>query len=103
MKTLEATVDNVHRIMAHQSELKTACDTIEAYQNELDADIESMSNALNAELEELQLQVRFIFFHKITLINYATNVSIMIEHFTDYVVARNPLLMISSEKSHINW
>jgi hypothetical protein len=36
-QTLEVTVDNVHRIMASQADLKAACETIEAYQNELDA------------------------------------------------------------------
>jgi hypothetical protein len=49
-------VDNVHRIMASQSDLKAACETIEAYQAELDNDLAALSE--NLELEALQLQVR---------------------------------------------
>jgi hypothetical protein len=41
LQTLEVTVDNVHRIMSSQADLKAACETIEAYQNELDAGRES--------------------------------------------------------------
>lgn len=51
-------MDNVHRIMASQGDLKTACDTIEAYQNELDNDLASLAENLDLELEALQLQVR---------------------------------------------
>lgn len=50
-------MDNVHRIMASQGDLKTACDTIEAYQNELDNDLASLAENLDLELEALQLQV----------------------------------------------
>jgi len=55
-KALEDTVDNVHRIMSSQSDLKQACDTIEAYQAELDADLAALSENLDLELEALQLQ-----------------------------------------------
>jgi hypothetical protein len=51
-------VDNVHRIMASQSDLKAACETIEAYQAELDNDLAALSENLDLELEALQLQVR---------------------------------------------
>lgn len=47
----------MHRIMASQSDLKAACETIEAYQAELDADLASLSENLDLELEALQLQV----------------------------------------------
>ena len=50
-------MDNVHRIMSSQSDLKQACDTIEAYQAELDADLAALSENLDLELEALQLQV----------------------------------------------
>jgi hypothetical protein len=57
-QALEDTVDNVHRIMASQSDLKAACETIEAYQAELDNDLAALSENLDLELEALQLQVR---------------------------------------------
>ena len=50
-------MDNVHRIMASQSDLKAACETIEAYQSELENDLNSLSNNLDLELEALQIQV----------------------------------------------
>lgn len=56
-QALEDTVDNVHRIMSSQGDLKQACDTIEAYQAELDADLSALSENLDLELEALQLQV----------------------------------------------
>ena len=43
--------------MSSQSDLKQACDTIEAYQAELDADLAALSENLDLELEALQLQV----------------------------------------------
>ncbi|RYG58483.1 hypothetical protein EON64_21275, partial [archaeon] len=55
-KTLESVVDNVYRIVATQSDLKQACESIEAYQSDLEADLSSLSNALDVELESLQLQ-----------------------------------------------
>jgi len=57
-QALEDTVDNVHRIMSSQGDLKQACDTIEAYQAELDADLAALSENLDLELEALQLQVQ---------------------------------------------
>ena len=59
-QVLEDTVDNVHRIMASQADLKAACETIEAYQNELDADLSSLAANLDLEMEALQLQVRYM-------------------------------------------
>eukprot|EP01039_Chlorochromonas_danica_P004865 gene4865-5333_t len=55
-KTLENVVENVHRIMATHSDLKQACETIEAYQVDLEADIQNLSNTLEMELSALQLQ-----------------------------------------------
>jgi hypothetical protein len=43
--------------MASQSDLKAACETIEAYQAELDNDLAALSENLDLELEALQLQV----------------------------------------------
>ncbi|KAJ1438193.1 hypothetical protein B484DRAFT_392444 [Ochromonadaceae sp. CCMP2298] len=54
-RTLEQAVDNVHRIMAGQADLKAACETIEAYQSELDRDLQSLDAGLEAELEAAQL------------------------------------------------
>lgn len=56
-QTLEDTVDSVHRIMASQGDLKSACETIEAYQSELDGDLTALAENLDLELEALQLQV----------------------------------------------
>lgn len=55
-KTLENVVENVHRIMASHSDLKQACETIEAYQVDLEADIQNLSNTLEMDLATLQLQ-----------------------------------------------
>ncbi len=50
-------MDNVHRIMASQGDLKLACESIEAYQNDLDADLMNLSANLDQEIESLQTQV----------------------------------------------
>lgn len=55
-KTLEVAVENVHRIMATHSDLKQACESIEAYQSDLEADLQNLSSTLDVELESLQLQ-----------------------------------------------
>lgn len=55
-KTLEETVDNVHRIMASQSDLKAACESVETYQNEMEVDLNKLSADLDQEIEALQLQ-----------------------------------------------
>jgi hypothetical protein len=54
---LEETVDNVHRLLSCQGDLKSACDTIEAYQDELEADLDNLDTNLALELEALDLQV----------------------------------------------
>ena len=46
----------LHDLRAH-SDLKSACDTIEAYQAELDGDLSALAENLDLELEALQLQV----------------------------------------------
>jgi hypothetical protein len=56
-QTLEETVDNVHRLLSCQGDLKSACDTIEAYQDELEADLDNLDTNLALELEALDLQV----------------------------------------------
>lgn len=43
--------------MTFHSDLKSACDTIEAYQAELDGDLSALAENLDLELEALQLQV----------------------------------------------
>lgn len=48
----------MHRILASQSDLKAACDTIEAYQAELENDLGDLSANLDMEIEALQLQVK---------------------------------------------
>jgi len=53
---LETMVDDVHRIMSAQTDLKTSCDTIEAYQMELENDLNNLSSSLDAELDDLDTQ-----------------------------------------------
>jgi membrane-associated HD superfamily phosphohydrolase len=55
-KILESVVDNVHKIMISQSDLKSACESVEAFQQNLEADLENLSENLDRELENLQLQ-----------------------------------------------
>jgi hypothetical protein len=43
--------------MASQGDLKLACESIEAYQNDLDADLMNLSANLDQEIESLQTQV----------------------------------------------
>lgn len=51
-------MDNVHKIMISQSDLKSACESVEAFQQNLEADLENLSENLDRELENLQLQVK---------------------------------------------
>ena len=53
---LETMVDDVHRIMSAQADLKTSCDTIEAYQAELENDLNNLNSSLDAELDDLDTQ-----------------------------------------------
>lgn len=53
---LETMVDDVHRIMSAQTDLKTSCDTIEAYQAELENDLNNLNSSLDAELDDLDAQ-----------------------------------------------
>lgn len=53
---LETMVDDVHRIMSAQADLKTSCDTIEAYQSELENDLNNLNSSLDAELDDLDAQ-----------------------------------------------
>lgn len=53
---LETMVDDVHRIMSAQADLKTSCDTIEAYQVELENDLNNLNSSLDAELDDLDTQ-----------------------------------------------
>lgn len=55
-KTLESVVDDVHRIMSTHADLKQACDSIESYQNDLEADLQSLSTSIDKEITELELQ-----------------------------------------------
>jgi hypothetical protein len=43
--------------MASQADLKAACETIEAYQAELEGDLAALTENLDLELEALRLQV----------------------------------------------
>ena len=43
--------------MASQADLKAACETIEAYQAELDSDLLNLSENLDLELDDLKQQV----------------------------------------------
>jgi hypothetical protein len=54
---LESVVDNVHKIMINQNDLKSACDSIEVFQQNLESDLENLSENLDREIENLQLQV----------------------------------------------
>jgi ABC-type transporter Mla subunit MlaD len=42
--------------MISQSDLKSACESVEAFQQNLEADLENLSENLDRELENLQLQ-----------------------------------------------
>lgn len=53
---LETMVDDVHRIMSAQADLKASCDTIEAYQAELENDLNNLNSSLDVELDDLDTQ-----------------------------------------------
>jgi nuclear pore complex protein Nup62 len=55
-RCLEDIVDNVHRVMAGQNDLRTACESIEAYQSDLENELINLSTDLELEIEKLQLQ-----------------------------------------------
>lgn len=50
----------MHRIMASQNDLRVACESIEAYQSDLDADLVNLSACLDQDIEKLHVQVRLI-------------------------------------------
>jgi chromosome segregation ATPase len=55
-RSLEDIVEGVHKLMATQQDLKSSFESIEAYQNDLDAELSTLSTDLDLEIEKLQLQ-----------------------------------------------
>jgi nuclear pore complex protein Nup62 len=55
-KCLEDIVESVHRVMACQQDLNVACESIEAYQSDLETELTNLSADLDQEIEKLQTQ-----------------------------------------------
>eukprot|EP00607_Mallomonas_marina_P007339 CAMPEP_0182419908 /NCGR_PEP_ID=MMETSP1167-20130531/4246_1 /TAXON_ID=2988 /ORGANISM="Mallomonas Sp, Strain CCMP3275" /LENGTH=566 /DNA_ID=CAMNT_0024595065 /DNA_START=174 /DNA_END=1871 /DNA_ORIENTATION=- len=49
-KTLMSAIDNMQFLMNGQEELERSCDAVEAYQNDLDSDLEALERMVNEEL-----------------------------------------------------
>lgn len=55
-RNLEGVVEGVHKLMAGQQDLKSACESIEAYQSDLEVELGNILADLDLEIEKLQLQ-----------------------------------------------
>jgi len=55
-RALEGIVDQIHGVMVRHDDLRTACDTVESYQVNLENDLERLAKDVERELEVLQLE-----------------------------------------------
>jgi len=79
-KVLDNVVDSINRIMINQNELDMQCNSIEAYQENMEHDLIHLTQAIEREIESLQNQVinnlshsLFYFLINISFIFIATN------------------------------